>query len=96
MMKLITEEQLNKKSGWVSSEKSSAAVEKLAEHNRLNHGVVPLEITGKLVTDVLVEVKCTEILRKLKEIENEIVEMEEMLDREPDYSACAVALWNLR
>jgi uncharacterized protein with PhoU and TrkA domain len=48
---------------------------------------IKIEITGKLVTECLIQLKLNEILFKLKEIRHEIENLEKQLDYTPDYDA---------
>ena len=48
---------------------------------------IEIEITGKLVTECLIQLKLNEILFKLKELRHEIEDLEKQLDYSPDYDA---------
>lgn len=56
-----------------------------------------IEITGRLVTKCLIELKITEITNKLKEVENDIEEIERLIDSiSTDYDSCLRASRFLR
>ena len=55
----------------------------------------PIDIEGKLINQCLARIRLTKLLKSLKEMENEIEELEKLVGYSSDYASYAIGLRKL-
>ena len=66
MSQIVTKQQMEAKEGWESSDKSPDRLVELAEHNKLRHGTVEIDIVGQLVCEEVIRHKLVQLAKQIR------------------------------